>query len=143
MGVSSTSNFVVKVGNGNAVTSQGICKGVSVEFPEMGVVQDFYLFPLEGSEVVLGLVWLDTLGNVIANFRESRLITHGDKGWVVLKGDLELCYGGLALRSAVRALQEGKIAFMIQLWPLVPSEESVCSLPGPIAQVLDENSAVF
>ena len=49
--VSPTSDFVVKVGNGHEVTSQGICKGVSLQFPELTVVQDCYLFPLEGSKV--------------------------------------------------------------------------------------------
>ena len=82
--VSPTSNFVVKMGE---VTSQGICKCVSMEFQELIVAQDFYLFPLEGSEVVLGLAWLDTLGDVIASFMEFQLIIHCDRGWVDLKGE--------------------------------------------------------
>ena len=110
---------------------------------QLAVVQDFYLFPLEGSEVVLGLAWLGTLGDVIANFRESRLVIYYDKGWVVLKGDLALCYGGLALCSAVRAFQGGEIGFMIQLWPVTAMGEGEHSLLAPIAWVLEENPAVF
>ena len=54
-----TSEFVVKVGNGQQVKSQGYCQGVAIEFPILVVTRDFYLFPLEGFEVVLGLAWLD------------------------------------------------------------------------------------
>ena len=95
-----TSDFIVKVGNGQHITSQDHCKEVVIQFPNLLLTQDFYLFPLEGSKVVLGLAWLDTFGDVIANFKESRLVLRrgclGD-----FMGDLELCYGGLALRSAL------------------------------------------
>ena len=69
-----TSAFVVKLGNGQPVSSQGRCHGVAIQFPNISITQDFYLFLLEGSELVLGLAWLDTLGDVIANFREARLV---------------------------------------------------------------------
>ena len=103
---SPTSNFVVKMGNGNEVTSQGICKCVSVEFQELIVAQDFYLFPLEDSEVVLGLAWLDTIGDVIASFMEFWLI-------IIWRENLELYYKGLALCFVVRALEGGETTFMI------------------------------
>ena len=82
----STSEFVVKVGNGQQVTSHGHCKGVEIRFPNLLVAQDFYLFPLEGSEVVLGLAWLDTLGDVIANLKESRLVLRTGNAWVTFMG---------------------------------------------------------
>ena len=50
-----TSDFVVKVGNGQQVTSHGDYKGEEMHFPNLLVAEDFYLFPLEGSKVVLGL----------------------------------------------------------------------------------------
>lgn len=68
-----TSDFMVKVGNGQQVASKGKCLGVSIQIPEL-VTQDFYVFPVEGSKLVLGLAWLDTFGDVLANFRKSRLI---------------------------------------------------------------------
>ena len=42
------SEFVVKVGNGQQVTSQGRCKGVTIEFPSLLVTQDFYFVSIEG-----------------------------------------------------------------------------------------------
>ena len=50
-----TSNFLVKVGNGEQISSTGRCHHVQVEFPNLVIHQNFYLFPLEDSEVVLGL----------------------------------------------------------------------------------------
>lgn len=106
-------NFVVKLGNGEEITSQGRCQGVTIKFPDLTVVQNCYLFLLEGSEVVLGLAWLDTFGDMIANFRVSRLIIGVDGRWVTLLGDPTLCYGGLALCSAMRTLQEGGTRFLV------------------------------
>ena len=68
-----TSDFVVKVGNGQQVTSLGFCKGIEVQFPNLLVTQDCYLFPLEGSEMVLGLAWLDTLGISLPTSRNPSL----------------------------------------------------------------------
>ena len=101
------------MGNGQQVMSHGHCKEVEIRFPNLLVAQDFYLFPLEGSEVVLGLAWLDTLGDVIANFKESKLVLRTGDAWVTLWGDPNLCYGGLALRSALRSVQGGGEGFLV------------------------------
>ena len=67
--------------------------------------------------MVLGLEWLDTLEDVVANFRESRLIIEPHNAPRVLQGDPELCYGGVALQSTMRVLEEQGHGFLVQLWP--------------------------
>ena len=68
-----TSEFNVKVGNGQQVQSLGVCKDVHIQFPELVVEQNLFLFLVEGAEAVLGLAWLDTLGDIRANFKECKL----------------------------------------------------------------------
>ena len=89
-----TSEFSVKVGNGQQVRSMGVCKAVRIQFPELVVEQNLFLFPVEGAEVVLGLAWLDTLGDVRANFKECKLQFRLNGVKVALRGDSDLCYGG-------------------------------------------------
>lgn len=89
-----TFEFSVKVGNGQQVWSMGVCKDVQIQFPESMVQQNLSLFPVEGAEVVMGLAWLDTLGDVRANFKECKLQFWVNGVKVALKGDADLCYGG-------------------------------------------------
>ena len=91
-----TSEFCVTVGNGQQIRSHGICKSVEIQFPELKVQQNCFLFPLEGAEVVLGLAWLDTLGDVRANFKESRLQFKEEGKRVTVRGGPRfMCWGFL------------------------------------------------
>ena len=54
-----------------------------IQFPDCTIVQNFHLFPLKGSEVVLELEWLDKLGDVWANFKDSQLIVAIDGEWLL------------------------------------------------------------
>ena len=89
--ISATAAFWVKVGSAHQFKSQGSCEGVSLQLPYLEVNQRLFLFPLDGAEIVLGLDWLETLGDVWANFKEAtlKILWKGKK--VVLKGDSELC----------------------------------------------------
>ena len=83
------------------------------------------------------------LGDVLANFRESRLVIEPHSARLVLQGDPELCYGGVALRSAIRVIEEQGQGFLVQLWPAQQSDEAYCNLPEAIRQVLASNEVVF
>ena len=82
---------------------------------------------------------MDTLGDVIANFKESRLVVRIDGAWVTLWGDPDLCYGGVALRSALDSLQAGGEGFLVQLWLMATALSAEGGIPEEILQVLEEN----
>ena len=71
--VKATRTFWVKVGSGHKFNSQGTCDEVDVQLLGLVVQQKLFLFPIDGAEVVLGLNWLETLGDVWANFKEAML----------------------------------------------------------------------
>ena len=58
-------------------------------------------------------------------------------------GGLNLCYGGLTLRSALRSLQVGGEGFLVQLWPTTIAQAKNSCIPKQILQVLEENQQVF
>ena len=100
------------------------------------------------------MAWLDTLGDVIANFWESRLIIRDSHEWIVLQGDPELCYREVALRSAMRVLQDGgqgymvqffypKKGYIVQLWPNQGEETADQALPPEMQQVMETNEVIF
>ena len=58
-------------------------------------------------------------------------------------GDLELCYGGLAVRSALRLLHIGGDGFLVQLWPAPTAGVEDADIPEEIRLILANHEQVF
>jgi hypothetical protein len=58
----------VRVANGATILSEGRCKSVSLRVQGHSITIDFYLIPLGGCDVVLGVEWLRTLGPILWDF---------------------------------------------------------------------------
>ena len=58
----------VMVGNGAFIKCQGICPLVDISLQNSTFTIPFYLLPIEGADVVLGVEWLSTLGSIQADF---------------------------------------------------------------------------
>jgi hypothetical protein len=57
--------FEVKLANGRTLTCQGKCSRAKLLVQYQELQADFFLLPLGDYEVVLGIEWLRTLGNVL------------------------------------------------------------------------------
>ena len=60
----SVSSFPVTVANGETLKAQHMCKGLNWEMQGSQHSTDFFVLPLRGCDVVLGLQWLVTLGPI-------------------------------------------------------------------------------
>jgi len=58
----------VMVGNGAFIQCQGICPLLNISLQTSTFTIHFYLLPIEGADVVLGIEWLRTLGPIQADF---------------------------------------------------------------------------
>jgi len=68
------------VGNGAFIQCQGICPLVDISLQTFTFTIPFYLLPIEGANVVLGIEWLHTLGPIQAYFSiPSIAFTHQNK----------------------------------------------------------------
>lgn len=63
-----TPPYVIEVGNGERVKYQGICEGLRFMVQGVEFNQHFFLMELGGTDMVLGMDWLASLGNIEANF---------------------------------------------------------------------------
>jgi hypothetical protein len=59
----------IKLGDGHRVKSQGVCKGIVIMVGSVKVVIDALVFELGGLDVVLGVAWLSTLGEVVMDWK--------------------------------------------------------------------------
>ncbi|KAF7810565.1 Transposon Tf2-12 polyprotein [Senna tora] len=89
-----TSTYKVTVGDGHLVESEGRCKGLQVNLRGTVLEQDFYLFKLREVDLILGMEWLESLG-------EGRFVISHNGG--KLKGSDEIS-GLPPLRSRDHAI---------------------------------------
>lgn len=85
--VTNTPEYSVKVGTGAVIENNGVCKQLSWKLQGMEIIQNFFILELGGTEVVLGMDWLASQGDIEANFR-SLIIKWGQKGCKkMIRGD--------------------------------------------------------
>ncbi|GJZ12283.1 putative mitochondrial protein [Tanacetum coccineum] len=92
--VMDTAPFGSNIANGETVYNQGICKGVIISFPELQVVEDLLHFNTGNTryfDVILGIKWLKTLGDVMVNWQLFTMTFGSETGKITLKGDPDLC----------------------------------------------------
>ncbi|KAK8938724.1 hypothetical protein KSP39_PZI011094 [Platanthera zijinensis] len=127
--------FTVCLGDGRRRPTQGQCQAVTLTLGACAVTADFYIFGLGGLDAILGVAWLQTLGDVRVNWAtmtmhfQPRPISH------CLTGDSTL----LQTRVSFRALQRTS-----ELWPLqlVPEAEPAPP-PEDLRHLLHEFAELF
>ena len=140
--VTSTSPYMVEVGDGHKVKCQGLCRDLWIEFQELKFTQNCYLFDLGGADLVLGVEWLASLGKVEANFEKLTLAVRVQGKKVVLKAEPTLIKAAISLKMVKGAMTEEDQGFRIELKEMEKqSREEVT--PEPVLQVLDQFKEVF
>ncbi|XP_058766771.1 uncharacterized protein LOC131640391 [Vicia villosa] len=79
--------FSVMVGNGSHLQCEGVCNNVPIMLQNETFKLPFYLLPIEGADVVLGMAWLRTLGPIQADFSIPSLTFSHQTNQITLKGD--------------------------------------------------------
>jgi hypothetical protein len=60
----------VRVANGEIVEFEGSCVNIHIQLVGFVFVSNFYVIPLAGCDMVLGIQWLVTLGSITWNFKD-------------------------------------------------------------------------
>ncbi|XP_058732695.1 uncharacterized protein LOC131604261 [Vicia villosa] len=79
--------FSVMVGNGSHLQCEGICNQVEISLQNKPFTLPFYLLPIEGADIVLGMAWLRTLGPIQADFSIPSLTFQHQNRPLTLTGD--------------------------------------------------------
>jgi len=83
-------NFLVMVGNGSHLHCTGLCPDVPITLQNHLFHIPFYLFPIEGADVVLGMEQLQTLGPLAVDFSIPKISFHHNNIEITLTGDPRL-----------------------------------------------------
>lgn len=139
--------FHVKLGDGRCLQTSGLCKDLSINLGPLTISLDCYVFPLGGIDVILGISWLETLGNVKMNWQAltMRFSHQGQK--VTLRGSHSLFHSPLSLHSFFKLTDVG---YKVIIWPCeaVLSEHTLDLTLSPdkstqLSSVLDTHSSIF
>jgi hypothetical protein len=140
----------VRVANGATVESEGLCQSVSLTLQGHSFTTDFYLIPLAGCDVVLGVAWLRTLGPILWDFTLMTMAFEQDRQSIILQG---LAPSGFTLEdgaSFLRSSPSCNKGFLLHLWSGSPSSFSLtlqastwASLQLPLQALLAEFESVF
>ncbi|CAH9070767.1 unnamed protein product [Cuscuta europaea] len=107
------SGFKVKLGNGDYFVNNGKCEQLPIRVQGLCITQDFYLLELGGTDLVLGIEWLASLGEVQVNFSDLS-IKWKEKGKdKMLKGGLELNRTKASWKSVLQTLQQEGEGYLI------------------------------
>ncbi|KZV25380.1 hypothetical protein F511_07264 [Dorcoceras hygrometricum] len=99
LGIDETVRFGVCLGNGGRIQCQGLCRNLQVELGAYTATITGHLFELGSVDVILGVDWLRTLGEVLLDWNKLRMCFNAGDRMVELKGDPTLQRSLVSLRS--------------------------------------------
>lgn len=107
--VHETPGYSVQIGTGEQIWNKGVCKNLRLEVQGVVVEQNFFMMDLGGTEVVLGMDWLASLGDIKANFKNLIIRWRQGGNQLELKRDPSLCKTQASWKSMVKnLLNEGE-----------------------------------
>lgn len=104
----------IEVGNGMSFQQSGICRGVKVFVQGFWVVEDFFPFELGNADLVLGISWLRTLGEVRADWAKFTMRFQKGAEWICWTRDPSLSYSLVSLRSLSRIWNHTRIGVLLE-----------------------------
>lgn len=130
----------MEVGDGHKVHCQGKCVEYVLELQGLIIQQDVFIFYLERVDVILGIEWLASLGEVKANFGKLKLtIGRGESQQMVI-GDAALSTTLTSLKKLIKKLRKEDIGCLVDL----EQEEPNLQLgPIEVPRMLDLNTTFF
>ncbi|KAL4377959.1 hypothetical protein GQ457_02G031060 [Hibiscus cannabinus] len=141
--VTSTPNFTIVVGNGQRLQNEDCARDVTVSVQGTELVTIFYILPLEGAEVVLGVVWMATLGPVTMDFSKLTFEFTQGKLHHCWQGEIEFGPQEIHLQSLRRLSHIGAIAEFFRLHMEEPQAAESPDLPVDLHKLLTEFASVF
>ncbi|KAH9782770.1 hypothetical protein KPL71_009054 [Citrus sinensis] len=73
LSVQAITPFRVYIGNGDFLTCRFLCPKVPINMQGHEFLLDFFLLPIEGPDVVLGIQWLQSLGRISMDYSEMTM----------------------------------------------------------------------
>ncbi|XP_024028604.1 uncharacterized protein LOC112093764 [Morus notabilis] len=143
--LATTGTYRIQVGNGACFKRQGVCKGVELKIQGYSILGEFVPFELGCAKVVLGVAWLQTLGEVRADWQKFTLKFKSEAGWVCLAGDPTLKLEPVSLKTLTRTCHGDMAGALLEIHAIEGADVqgSRAKEPEALQGVLAKFSTVF
>ncbi|KZV27240.1 peroxidase 64, partial [Dorcoceras hygrometricum] len=143
--VDETISFGVCLGDGTRVRCQGICHGLMVHLGSYTTTIVGHLFELGGVDVILGIEWLRTLGEVLVDWNKMDMRFQSEGNTIELKGDPTIQRTMLSFKSICKVTEIEFSATLFSVSRRTDSEEreETKAWPREIQGVLDRFKIIF
>ncbi|KAL1213452.1 RNA-directed DNA polymerase-like protein [Cardamine amara subsp. amara] len=142
--IDKTKGYGVIMGSGMAVRGEGICRQAKLEMQGYTVSTSFLPLKLGNADIIMGVQWLETLGDVLVNWKEQRMRFSQGKVMVTLRGDPSLCNGPVSLKTLWRALRDDGEGVIVECAGLGPLGAERDTLESPeVGAILAEYEGIF
>ncbi|XP_062085608.1 uncharacterized protein LOC133791705 [Humulus lupulus] len=139
-----TTCYGVLLGIGGKVRTEGVCAQVELDLGAVRVVTDFLPLELGGADVILGIKWLETLGNMQVNWKTMVIRFEMAGVWVTLQGDPSLCKSPISLKAMILSAEKETHGFWVHFRHVAVGQEvETQQLPPMITDLLDQFRQVF
>jgi hypothetical protein len=159
LAVTETPTYVIEVGNGEKVRNQGVCHELGFKIQDVEFNQHFFIMDLGGSEMVLGMDWLASLGNIEANFGNLCLKWKKNGQNYLIQGDPAMCNRQASWKAMIKAMSNDGVGFYVHTvtdsnnegtewvkseeWNQIISEfEDVFNMPSGLPPIRDYDHAI-
>lgn len=141
--VTGTQSFGVRVGDGYRVRSEGECRGVCIDLQGVTAVLDFFPFDMNSSDVVLGMAWLETLGETMIDWKNQVMLFKNKGKTVTLCGDPTLSKTLVSLKAMLKTIQKEGHGYLVEFGSLQKQTESEKDMDSRLCEVLEQFQSVF
>lgn len=90
LGRQALSEFRVYIGSGDYLLCKEVCRQVAVSIQGPVIMQGMYVLIMEGENMVFGVQWLETLGNLLTNYKMLTLQFDQQGTPIKFQGDIQL-----------------------------------------------------
>ncbi|KAI0497467.1 hypothetical protein KFK09_020695 [Dendrobium nobile] len=138
-----TGGYGVMMGMGKVEMGRGVCREVMLKIQSIQVKKDFLPLELGSIDIILGMKWLQTLGETKVNWGTLRMELVKDGRKRVIQGYTGLSKAGVSLKSIIKTIQEGE-DYLVELYRLEGvSVEEGGDIPLSMQPLIQEFKEVF
>lgn len=143
--VTETRGFGVRVGGGQVIHSRGKCSELLLTIQGIEIMEEFLLFELGDTDVVLGYSWLAKLGDTRTNWGLLKISWKIGSYWVTLVGDPALSRAHVSLHTMERVIKHNGEVYLLELTTLFENKKQLVMRQQfkEIKYVLEKYQKVF
>lgn len=138
-----TRSFGVITGSGDPVRGGGVCRNVSLTMQGYSITSDFLPLELNNVDIILGIQWLETLGEMRVNWKLQTMKIPVNGKWVVLQGVPNICSSEVSMKAMKKVLEQQELSVIVECRVMSAESTAEKRVPKDLMKMLQSYGRVF